>query len=87
MSDAPLADLGPGDGRVVEVDGEPVAVHRDDSGALHAVSGRCTHAGCTVAWNAAERTWDCPCHGSRFAAGGEVLRGPAHLRLMPREPG
>ncbi len=51
-------------GRFGEVDGEKVAAYRD--GRLHAVSGRCTHLGCLVAWNAAERTCDCPCHGSRY---------------------
>jgi glycine/D-amino acid oxidase-like deaminating enzyme/nitrite reductase/ring-hydroxylating ferredoxin subunit len=53
------------------------AAFRDEQGALHIVSARCTHLGCTVAWNDAERSWDCPCHGSRFALDGTVLHGPA----------
>ncbi len=72
-------------GDVVELDGQLVAVHRDGSGTLHAVSARCTHMGCTVEWNAAERTWDCPCHGSRFDTDGGVLDGPATQPLEPVE--
>ena len=53
------------------------AAYRDEAGTLHVVSARCTHLGCTVAWNGAERTWDCPCHGSRFDHTGAVLEGPA----------
>ncbi|MDQ2678556.1 MAG: FAD-dependent oxidoreductase [Actinomycetota bacterium] len=78
--------LEPGDGAIVEVDGEKLAAHRDDAGALHLVSARCTHLGCLVAWNAAERSWDCPCHGSRFDCDGAVLTGPATLDL-PRRSG
>jgi Rieske Fe-S protein len=63
-----------------------VAVSRDEHGELHAVSARCTHLGCIVSWNAAERTWDCPCHGSRFEAGGGVVQGPAVRPLSPEAP-
>jgi glycine/D-amino acid oxidase-like deaminating enzyme/nitrite reductase/ring-hydroxylating ferredoxin subunit len=73
----PIEDLAPGEGAIVSAAGRKVAGHRDDDGTLHAVSSRCTHLGCQVAWNAAERTWDCPCHASRFAVDGEVLNGPA----------
>ena len=72
-----------GEGKVVSVDGSKVAVSRDETGALHAVSARCTHMGCVVTWNEAEASWDCACHGSRFTARGEVLHGPA---LHPLEP-
>lgn len=61
-------------------------VYRDPSGELHAVSLRCTHLGCLVRFNAAERTWDCPCHGSRFDVDGAVLEGPASRPLPRREP-
>ncbi len=61
------------------------AAHRDDDGALHAVSARCTHLGCSVRFNDAERSWDCPCHGSRFALDGTVLQGPAVEPLERRE--
>ncbi|WP_112269702.1 FAD-dependent oxidoreductase [Lentzea terrae] len=61
-------------------------VYRDPEGHLHAVSMRCTHLGCLVRFNAAERSWDCPCHGSRFDVDGEVLEGPATKPLPRREP-
>ena len=70
-------DLAPGEGKVVSRHGRQVAVSRDDDGKVHAVSARCTHLGCILAWNDAERSWDCPCHASRFAADGSVLQGPA----------
>jgi nitrite reductase/ring-hydroxylating ferredoxin subunit len=73
----PIEDLEPGEGAIVSAAGRKAAGYRDDEGTLHAVSTRCTHLGCQVVWNAAERTWDCPCHGSRFAVDGEVLDGPA----------
>jgi glycine/D-amino acid oxidase-like deaminating enzyme/nitrite reductase/ring-hydroxylating ferredoxin subunit len=70
-------DVAPGEGRIVGTGASQAAVSRDEDGTLHRVSARCTHLGCIVAWNNAERTWDCPCHGSRFGAGGEVIQGPA----------
>ena len=57
--------------------GEAVAGYRDENGVLHAVSPTCTHLACRVNFNSAERSWDCPCHGSRFAVDGAVLEGPA----------
>jgi glycine/D-amino acid oxidase-like deaminating enzyme/nitrite reductase/ring-hydroxylating ferredoxin subunit len=79
-----LADLRPGDGRVLRIDGERCAVYRDDAGRLHGVSAKCTHLGCIVGFNDVERTWDCPCHGSRFAPDGSVLHGPATSPLEQR---
>jgi glycine/D-amino acid oxidase-like deaminating enzyme/nitrite reductase/ring-hydroxylating ferredoxin subunit len=73
----PARDLAPGEAGLRELDGEKVAAYRDQDGRLHAVAGRCTHLGCLVAWNAAERTWDCPCHGSRYTYDGQVIQGPA----------
>ncbi|MFE1467086.1 FAD-dependent oxidoreductase [Nocardiopsis dassonvillei] len=66
-----------GQGGVVEVDGDSVGAYRDERGGLHAVSLNCTHLGCRLAWNAAETSWDCPCHGSRYDTDGSVLNGPA----------
>ena len=76
--------LAPGEGGVISRGDEKIAVWRDDDGSLHAVSASCTHKGCTVTWNNADRTWDCPCHGSLFEAGGEVIHGSARERLAPR---
>jgi nitrite reductase/ring-hydroxylating ferredoxin subunit len=72
-----LERLAPGDGTIARVGARHLAVHRDDEGRLHAVSARCTHLGYLVGWNRADRTWECPCHGSRFAADGTLLQGPA----------
>lgn len=81
VSDAPLEQLGRGEGRILKVDGQKLAVFRDDHGALHAVSPICTHQGCQVAFNPVECSWDCPCHGSRFDVDGRVLDGPAKRAL------
>jgi glycine/D-amino acid oxidase-like deaminating enzyme/nitrite reductase/ring-hydroxylating ferredoxin subunit len=72
-----------GEGRILKLDGERVACSRDDNGKLTTVSAICTHMGCVVRWNGAEKTWDCPCHGSRFHPSGEVLAGPAESPLQP----
>ncbi|MGW7412319.1 FAD-dependent oxidoreductase [Streptomyces sp. NPDC054863] len=82
-----VAEIAPGTGAVVRIDGSRCAVHRDESGTTHAVSARCTHLGCLVAFNAAESAWECPCHGSRFAPDGTVLQGPATRPLAPRDVG
>jgi len=75
--------LAPGQGAVVEVKGHKVAAYREINGALILRSAVCTHMGCVVQWNTAERTWDCPCHGSRFNADGTVKAGPAEKPLSP----
>jgi Rieske Fe-S protein len=64
---------------------EKIAAYRDHAGELHEMSARCPHLGCVVAWNPGERTWDCPCHGSRFDAIGKVISGPANVPLAPVE--
>ena len=63
-----------------------VAVYRDDQGAIHERSAYCPHLGCVVAWNPTEKTWDCPCHGSRFTAAGDVVNGPAGVGLSTIDP-
>jgi glycine/D-amino acid oxidase-like deaminating enzyme/nitrite reductase/ring-hydroxylating ferredoxin subunit len=77
-----------GEARVVDdddIEEGPVAVYRDEDGDLHAVSAVCTHMGCNVQWNDAERSWDCPCHGSRFGVDGSVIDGPAVDGLSERD--
>lgn len=78
-----ISTLAPGEGRVFKEGGHKVAAYRGLDGRLLAHSAVCTHMGCDVAFNPAERTWDCPCHGSRFDAGGTVVHGPAP-RPLPR---
>ncbi len=70
-----------GQGRLLRAGGKMLAVYRDEAGTLHARSAVCTHLGCQVRWNNAERSWDCPCHGSRFDVDGSVLNGPATKAL------
>ena len=77
------SELEPGDGGVVERHGEPVAAFVDESGDLHLMSARCPHLGCVVVWNPVDKTFDCPCHASRFSPLGEVLSGPATKPLPP----
>jgi Rieske Fe-S protein len=70
---------------VVEYKGEKLAVYREPTGALRALSAVCTHLGCLVGWNNAEQSWDCPCHGSRYAPDGAVINGPAVKALERRD--
>ena len=70
-----LRSIKRGAGEVIDVDGQPAAVYRGLDGEIHVRSAVCTHMGCYVHWNDAERTWDCPCHGSRFKVNGDVLGG------------
>jgi glycine/D-amino acid oxidase-like deaminating enzyme/nitrite reductase/ring-hydroxylating ferredoxin subunit len=77
-------DIRPGEGKTVRVRGERLAVYRDPQGNAHALSSVCTHLGCLVKFNNAEKTWDCPCHGSRFGIDGAVLDGPATRPLAKK---
>lgn len=79
-----IADIAPGTGVVIKVGGTRCAVYRDEAHALHGVSATCTHLGCIVRFNDAERAWECPCHGSRFGIDGSVLQGPANRPLERR---
>ncbi|HVE99181.1 MAG TPA: FAD-dependent oxidoreductase [Mycobacteriales bacterium] len=79
-------ELEPGQAAVLRHGPAKTACYRDESGTLHSVSARCTHLGCIVGWNAAEKSWDCPCHGSRFSVDGHVLQGPAVDPLEPHSP-
>ncbi len=79
------ADLAPGTGAVFRQGVKKVAAYCDDRGVVHELSPACPHLGCIVAWNQAEKSWDCPCHGSRFEPLGGVLNGPAVRNLAPLE--
>jgi glycine/D-amino acid oxidase-like deaminating enzyme/nitrite reductase/ring-hydroxylating ferredoxin subunit len=70
-----------GHGKVIEYNGQSVAAYRNEHGAVTLKSATCTHMGCLVSWNSAERSWDCPCHGSRFGVDGDVIGGPAESPL------
>jgi Rieske Fe-S protein len=75
----------PGDGGVLWLNGERVGAFRTEDGFVHLVSAACSHLGCQLSLNTAERTWDCPCHGSRFDIDGAVIHGPAVEDLERKE--
>jgi Rieske Fe-S protein len=77
--------MAPGEGRIVELEGKKVGLYKDESGKLHAVHPGCQHIKCTVQWNMSEKSWDCPCHGSRYSYTGEMLTGPARKNLVKFE--
>lgn len=77
------SELAPGSGGVIERNGQQMAAFVDESGELHLMSARCPHQGCVVAWNPSNKSFDCPCHGSRFGPLGEVVDGPATKPLRP----
>jgi Rieske Fe-S protein len=77
--------IGRGEGAVLRQGVSKIAVYRDAQGGVHAHSAVCTHLGCIVQWNPNEKSWDCPCHGSRYDAEGRVLNGPAVSPLSPAE--
>jgi glycine/D-amino acid oxidase-like deaminating enzyme/nitrite reductase/ring-hydroxylating ferredoxin subunit len=76
-----LAEMSKGEARVIKYEGHSIAMFKDEAGNLHAVNPACTHLDCFVSWNSAEKTWDCPCHGSRFSIDGEVFTAPARKDL------
>jgi Rieske Fe-S protein len=78
-----VEEIPKGQGAVMREGMSKVACYRDDSGKVHKHSAICTHLGCVVEWNHVEKSWDCPCHGSRFDATGKVLMGPAIDDLGP----
>ena len=80
-SEDTLPDLETGSGKIIEMKGNKYAVYKDERNMLHFVSAECTHMGCIVKWNGDEKSWDCPCHGSRFTYEGKVLNGPANKDL------
>ena len=80
-----VREIQPGSGAVLRRGLTKVAVYRDDKGKMHECSAVCPHLGCIVHWNAAEQSWDCPCHGSRFDEYGKVINGPSNVDLPPAD--
>ena len=78
-------DVAENEGAVVSVGGRRAGAYRDPNGVLHVVDTTCTHMGCETHWNDGDRTWDCPCHGSRYSYTGEVIEGPAKEPLAKIE--
>lgn len=85
-AEASLEELGLDEGKIVRVDGQKLAAYKDEQGTVTFVKPACTHMGCDVAFNQAERSWDCPCHGSRFSYRGDVIEGPATEPLEQVHP-
>ena len=80
-----LSSIAPGEGKLVTYDGKMLGLYKDQDHQIHAVNPACTHIKCTMAWNAAEKSWDCPCHGSRFSVDGVTLTAPARRDLQKIE--
>lgn len=78
------AELANDEGKIIRADGKKIAAYKDEKGKIYTLSPKCVHLGCEVSWNAAEKTWDCTCHGSRYNYDGEVIHGPA-LGDLPEE--
>ncbi len=76
-----MDDINVGEGKVVNLDGKKVAVYKKSDSETVKLSPVCTHMGCEVGWNNNDKTWDCPCHGSRYNADGSVKNGPAKEAL------
>lgn len=76
-----LDEIRRGEARLVNFENESVALYKDETGKIHSVNPACTHINCTVAWNTAEKTWECPCHGSRFNEDGMMFTAPARKDL------
>ena len=78
--------MAPGEAKLVKWEDMKVALYKDEQGKIFAVDPVCPHAKCIVSWNSAERSWDCPCHGARYAPDGSLLTGPARKGLTPILP-
>ncbi len=85
IEESSLDDIKPGEGAVRRVDGQARAIYKDEKGDIRMYSAACTHLKCPVEYNAAERTFDCQCHGSRFSLTGDVIDGPAKHPLKPAD--
>ena len=72
-----LSGISPGEGKIVKFEDHTIAIYKDEARNLHALNAKCMHMKCTVSWNNAEQSWDCPCHGARYDCDGKVLTGPS----------
>lgn len=81
MPDDTIKDIKRGEGKIVMHNGEKVGVYKDENDRYHLIKPKCTHLGCELQFNSTDKTWDCPCHGSRFTVDGEVINNPAINRL------
>lgn len=72
-----INDINKEEGKIVEIEGKKVGIYKDEKGNLHAVNPICSHLGCEVIWNSSDKTWDCPCHGSRFDYSGKSIYSPS----------
>lgn len=84
--DKEIKDINQDEGAVITIKGKRAGAFKDNNGELYVVDTTCTHMGCEVNWNSGDKTWDCPCHGSRFAYDGEVIEGPADQPLKRIDP-
>ena len=82
-----LDDLKNGEGGIVEKNGKKIAAYKDEAGKTYSFSPVCKHLGCIVEWNGKEKTWDCPCHGSRYKYDGTLIHGPAKKDLEKMDLG
>jgi Rieske Fe-S protein len=80
-----IEDIDAGEGAILRQGAGKIAVYKDAEGEVHTCSAICTHLGCIVQWNGGEKSWDCPCHGSRFDTDGSILNGPAIQPLKGTE--
>jgi Rieske Fe-S protein len=80
-----VEEIPTGEGRILRHGLQKIAAYRDSMGDVIQLSAACPHLGCIVEWNAGEKSWDCPCHGSRFAPDGHVLNGPAVTGLARKD--
>ena len=70
-------NLKEGEGKIIDIDGEKVGAYKDKDGKIYTVSSKCAHLGCELIWNNLDKTWDCPCHGSRYDYRGNLIYGPS----------
>ena len=85
MPETTVNELPYGHGGVVSVDGEKSGIYKEENGTLHMVDIRCPHLGCQLEWNPDEKSWDCPCHGSRFDFKGYLINNPAQEDIILSE--